>query len=234
MCKFFSLVSDGAGKAYYFDYSVRKRIIAGELKYETDSHTSIADYYGFKGKDEDMLNKYEFNPLTKEFKIDSMPNKDDSTLIKEFCFNLDFKTIVPELIIKPIIHSLRDVVAGEVTDREIELLKQWASVGGSVWSSVWGSVGDSVGGSVWSSVWASVGGYVWGSVWDSVRGYVSSFFNLQKWKYTEHEEGKNPFQSCIDLWESGFVPSFDGKTWRLHAGKNAKIVYETIDGEGME
>jgi hypothetical protein len=207
MCKFFSLVSDGAGKAYYFDYSVRKRIIAGELKYETDSHTSIADYYGFKGKDEDMLNKYEYNPLTKEFKIDSMPNKDDSTLIKEFCFNLDFKTIVPELIIKPIIHSLRDVVAGEVTDREIELLKQWASVGGSVWSSVWGSVGG------------------------SVRGYVSSFFNLQKWKYTEHEEGKNPFQSCIDLWESGFVPSFDGKTWRLHAGKNAKIVYEAIDGE---
>jgi hypothetical protein len=33
------------------------------------------------------------------------------------------------------------------------------------------------------------------------------------------------------LWESGFVPSFDGKTWRLHAGKNAKIVYEAIDGE---
>jgi hypothetical protein len=22
------------------------------------------------------------------------------------------------------------------------------------------------------------------------------------------------------------VPSYDGKTWRLHTGKNAKIVYE--------
>jgi hypothetical protein len=232
MCKFFSVVSDGAGKAYYFDYSVRKRIIAGELTYETDSHTSIADSYGFKGNDEDMLNKYEYNPLTKEFKIDGMPNKDDSKIVHEFCKNLDFKTIVPELVIKPIIHSLRDVFAGEVTDREIELLKQWGSVRdsvrGSVRGLVWDSVRDSVGGSVWDSVWDSVGGLVWASV----GGYISSFFNLQKWKYTEHEEGKNPFQSCIDLWESGFVPSFDGKTWRLHAGKNAKIVYEAIDGEG--
>ena len=36
-------------------------------------------------------------------------------------------------------------------------------------------------------------------------------------------------QSGIDLWEAGLVPSFDGKAWRLHAGKNAKIVYEMED-----
>ena len=37
---------------------------------------------------------------------------------------------------------------------------------------------------------------------------------------------ENPFQPAIDLWEAGFVPSFDGKVWRLYAGKDAQIVYE--------
>jgi len=61
--------------------------------------------------------------------------------------------------------------------------------------------------------WASV----WDSVWASVRAYVSSLFpNIREWKYINHEVGVNPFQSCIDLWKSGFVPSFDGKVWRLH------------------
>ena len=60
MCNFFSLVSDGKGKIMYFDYKIRKQIIAGKSNYEnTDSHTSIADYYGYKGSGEDTLNKYE-------------------------------------------------------------------------------------------------------------------------------------------------------------------------------
>jgi len=28
------------------------------------------------------------------------------------------------------------------------------------------------------------------------------------------------------LWNDGLVPSNDGKTWRLHTGKDAKIIYE--------
>ena len=122
----------------------------------------------------------------------------------------------------------------KVTDKEIELLKNWASVRASVrasvWDSAWASVGDSVWASVGASVWDSVGASVWASVgdsvWDSVWAYVSSLFTIRKWKYIDHEKGKNPFQSSIDLWNSGFVPSHDGKTWRLHSGKNAKIVYE--------
>ncbi len=36
---------------------------------------------------------------------------------------------------------------------------------------------------------------------------------------------------AIDLWHRGFVPSFDGTTWRLHSGKNADIVYSIADKE---
>lgn len=95
----------------------------------------------------------------------------------------------------------------------------WASVRNSVWASVWASVGD--------SIWASVMNSVWASVWDSVGAYISSLFpNITNWKHVDHPEGENPFQSCITLWRAGLVPSFDGKTWRLHSGEDTKIVYE--------
>ena len=31
---------------------------------------------------------------------------------------------------------------------------------------------------------------------------------------------------AVKLWEAGLVPSFDGKVWRLHTGKDAQVVYE--------
>ena len=112
------------------------------------------------------------------------------------------------------------------TEKDIDLLKEWASVWASVgdsvwdsvWASVWASVGDSVGDSVGASVWASVGDSVWASVGASVGAYVGSLFNI--WN------GDYKFQAAADLWTRGFVPSFNGTTWRLHSGKKAKIVYE--------
>ena len=56
---------------------------------------------------------------------------------------------------------------------------------------------------------------------------ISSYFPcIKKWEYIEQEEGFNPFQSAIDLWDRGFIPSFDGTAWRLHSGKKVDIVYE--------
>ena len=104
------------------------------------------------------------------------------------------------------IHPFK-IKADPVTEKEIELLKKWASV----WDSVWASIKDSV----WASVWASVG------------AYISSLFpGIKKWKLSDHPEDENPFQSCIDLWHKGFVPNFDGKVWRLYAGEKAEVVWE--------
>ncbi len=268
MCKFFSLISDGTGKVYYFDAAVRKQIIAGTLKdrrgnvYETtDSHSSIASYYKLI---DDHCNKWEYNPLTGLLERDQINTVDDFDAVNDFCKALDFKTVVPELIIHPIIHPFRDVSVHEVAEKDIVNLRQWASVresvGESVWASVWASVRESVRESVWASVWASVresvrasvresvrasvGDSVWASVresvgesvWasvresvgDSVGAYISSYFDLQQWKYIDHAPGENPYQPLIDLWNRGFVPSYGGKTWRLHQGKDAKIVYEWV------
>jgi len=111
------------------------------------------------------------------------------------------------------------IKADETLDKE-GLLRVWASVRASVRASVWDSVGDSV----WDSVGASVGDSVGDSVWASVWAYIGSLFhNIKTWKYTDR---KNPWASLRKLWIGGYVPSFDGKTWRLHAGVKAKIVFE--------
>ena len=117
------------------------------------------------------------------------------------------------------------ILASEITEEDKKRLKVWASVGASVWASVCDSV--------WASVGASVGDSVWASVWNSVRASVgasisSLFPNIKQWKYIQHKEGINPFQSGIDLWKKGLIPSFDGKTWRLQGGKSAHILYEMI------
>ena len=243
MCKFFSLTSDGRGEIRYFDWAQRKRILDGELDYGPDSHTSINDFYGYKGELEDCRNKYEYNPITGVFTVDAIHGKDDRQEVEKKVRALDFSLIVPQLVIKPIKNSLLvERKHPEPNAEEISLLKRWdsvgASVGDSVWdsvrASVWASVRASVEASVWASVRASVEASVGASVGDSVGAsvwaYTTSFFSLDEWQLNGKIVRENPFQPAIDLWEAGLVPSFDGKVWRLHAGKKAQIVYEMQEG----
>jgi len=149
------------------------------------------------------------------------------------------------IVRKPIVRPFSVKPPKKITKKQLAALKQWASVRASVrasvgasvrasvWDSVWASVRasvrDSVRDSVWASVRASVGASVGASVRDSVWAYTGSFFVLPRkaWRYTEKIEGDSyPFESACYLWESGLVPSFDGKKWRLHAGEDAKIVWE--------
>jgi hypothetical protein len=121
------------------------------------------------------------------------------------------------------IHPFKLVPPKKITEKHLALLKQVASVWASVWASVGASVRASVGDSVGASVWASVGASVW--------AYMGSLFPIAEWKYIDYSNpiftrGKYPFQPFVDLWKMGLVPSFDGKTWRLHGGKDAKILWE--------
>ena len=148
--------------------------------------------------DEDRCNKYEFNPLTNKFEIDMINSeRNDSEAAEKWAKRLDFKTVIEPLIVKPIVHPFELPEVTEVTAEHIQWLREWASVRASVWNSVGASVRDSVGA--------------------SVASYVSTFFAID----CEYD-----FSSAVKLWEAGLVPSFDGRTWRLHTGKNAKIVYE--------
>ena len=201
MCQFFSFCTDEYGKKYYFDWEYRKKHLKDD-PCPNDSHTGIAKEFN---KIEDKLNKFEYNPLTKEFMVDQINCVDNRIQAEAWVKKLDFGLIVPQLIIKPIVNPLLLSKVTKVTKEQIKLLKNWSSVRNSVWDSVR------------DSVWDSVRNSVWDSVWDSVLAYISSFFDI-KYKYG--------FSSAIQLWESGLIPSFDGKTWRLRSGKKADIIYE--------
>ncbi|HPL70864.1 MAG TPA: hypothetical protein PLM50_02395 [Rectinema sp.] len=220
MCKFFSFVGDGYGNYLYADWNLRKT----RLRANWDSHTTILTHFKVPPKMQDRWSKYEYNPFTKEFTVDQGIERHDHEAAENWVRHLNFKSVVEPLVIKKIRNPLTGK-AKNVSEQEIALLDQWIKVWNSVEASVWDSVWDSVGLPVWDSVrdsvWGSVRDSVWKSfiatVWASVWAYSSSFFKI---KY-EHD-----FSSAVKLWNSGFVPSFDGETWRLHSGKNAEIVYE--------
>jgi len=142
----------------------------------------------------------------------------------------------------------------EITEEHIKLLKVWASVWDSVRASVWDSVGDSVGASVWDSVGTSVWDSVWASVWDSVRASVWDSVGASVWDSVGASVRASvwdsvgayigyifqpvvpgwetyPYQCAVDLWKQGLIPSYDGKTWRLHGGQDAKILWEQEEGK---
>jgi len=239
MCKFFSFVTDPINhpaEYYYFDWEYRKAHMEED---GADSHSHICARFKL---DEDVCNKYEYNPLTKAFTVDQInSNRDDSEAAEKWANRQDFKTIVEPLIIKPIVNPFELPVVERVTDEQIDWLKSWDpvwnsvrnsagnsvrnSVGNSVRNSVWDAVGDVVWASVWEVVWASVWDVDWDAVRVSVWAYFSSFFAI---------EYKFDFSSAVKLWEAGLVPSFDGTTWRLHTGKDAKIIYEWTPEEREE
>ena len=153
------------------------------------------------------------------------------------------------LVRKPIVHPFKAKPPKEITEEHLVLLREWDSVRASVRA----SVGDSVRASVGDSARASAGAFAGASEWDSVRAsarasvgdsvkasvgdsvgdsvwaYYGSFFILSRndWKYTEKiKTDQYPFLSVVTLWEMGLVPSFDGKKWRLHGGKDAKVLWE--------
>ncbi len=149
---------------------------------------------------------YEACFLVHPFKVEPMPLEDAKKLLQEW---------------KKVWASVRASVGASVMASVMD--SAWASVRASVMDSVGASVMDSV----WDSVWNSVSASVWDSVGASVWAYISSLFpNIKKWKYVSHEDGVNPFKSCIDLWKGGYVPNFDGKTWRLHTKDG--IVWEDV------
>jgi hypothetical protein len=240
MCQFFSFCSDEFGKKYYFDWEQRVKMKHNGV----DSHDHIIAEYKLKDSE---INCFEFNPLTKKFETDKINTIDNRIQAEEWVNKVDFKKIVEPLIVKPVVNPFKGR-AKKPAPEQIQLLKDWASVWDSVRASVRASVWDlvraSVRASVWDSVWASVRASVWDSVralvgasvwasvrdsvrdsvldsvgdsvWASVGAYISSFLDIQ-YKYD--------FTPAIKLWEAGFVPSLDGKTWQLHSGKSAKIVY---------
>ena len=82
MCKFMSCVSNGQGVVKFFTIQdIAEQMAIGNPKtYSWNSHTSICQFHNIKSKEEDLWNKWEYDPITKILTPDSRPVgvKDDS------------------------------------------------------------------------------------------------------------------------------------------------------------
>jgi len=255
MCNFFSFVTNPVNhpaEYYYFDWEYRKAHLNDD---GVDSHSHICAYYLLnedrcnkyefnpltKAFTVDQINSNRDDSEAAE----KWANRQD---FKEIVEPLIIKPIVKPFEL-PKVEQVTDEQIGWLKEWASVWASAWDSVGDAVWNSVWDSVWDSVEDVVWASVWEvvgasvgdAVGNSVWASVWTSVRAsvkasdwdtvweavgasvgasvtaYISSFFDI---------DYKFDFSSAVKLWEAGLVPSFDGTTWRLHSGKDAKIIYE--------
>ncbi len=132
MCNFFSFCTmpDSTSDFYYFDWQMRQADKAG-----ADSHSHICAHFRI---DEDKCNKYEYNPLTGVFTVDMRnAEKDDKARAEKWVKQLDWKTIVEPLIIKPIQNPFDLPKVETPTDQQIGWLKEWIVVWASVWVSVY-------------------------------------------------------------------------------------------------
>jgi len=98
------------------------------------------------------------------------------------------------------------------------------TLGGIYTSRLWSSVSSTVLSSVQHCVLSNMGDAVRLSLIDALYAYIGSlFYNIRHWYYTDIYD---PWCSLRELWVSGYVPSFDGKTWRLRCGPDADVVLE--------
>lgn len=246
MCNFLSLVSNGkvgtdAGKLMYFNWNMRKKCIDEKIDYDPDSHTSIADYFGYRGVQEDILNKYEFNPLTRIFRRDQINTTNDSSAVHCKCLELDFKDIVPSLVVKKIINPFQ-IETQNVTTRQKELLNNWINSKYNtretirtlvlvsvikytrknmwddmlecLWDDMWDSMRDNMRANMRECVWDSMRANMLASMW----AYIGSFI----------KESPYRFQPCVDLWEQGLVPVFANGIWFLYRNRKGKVIADSI------
>ena len=228
MCKAFSCIVDVGAKVTW--------------KFGVDSHTDLQKMAGFKDHTSDPslmeFARVEITPDNGSYlKPDNWSLRVDESIQpawfgvkhKEASFAAHMKWLAKLnkiLIHKEIVHPF-EITPPAIEKEHIKWLKEWDSVGDSVRASVWDREWASVRASVWDSVRASA----WDSVRASVGAYTGGFFIIPVWKGVKHPRGKYPFAPCVQLWEAGLVPSFDGKTWRLHGGKKATILFEITKEE---
>lgn len=242
MCSFFSLVTSPdlfPNKKFYLNWEFRR-----DNPFENpDSHSIICRTFSLP---EDRSNKYEYNPLTGKFKADGInADVDDSLQVESWCKVLDFKTVNPYLIVKPVVNvaTLPEVI--EITKEHLKLLEDWkkaytafcsslefAATSDAVFSKTFRLVQDSKKDSRWCTVWNLIQETVSEEVNYSARHlpdvlrsaflrakyfYCTSFFDI--------EYGYN-FSPVVKLWEAGLFTYFDGRVWRIYSGKNTKLLYK--------
>ena len=208
MCQFFSFVSDGQGKVYYFNYKQRQEI----KDREHDSHTSIADYYGFKGEKEDLLNKWEYNPFSKKLTKDRIVVKEEYPKIEKWISELDFKEIVPNIHFDKSFTNPLTQTKKEIELDDLILLRRYVEL----WDQLW----DQLGCQLRDQLWDQLGCQLWDQLRDQIYSFGTSFISDFKFKDEKQEE---LVETILELWARGLIPFYDKANKEAYLFGNKKV-----------
>lgn len=240
MCNFFSFITvpEYAGrKKWYFNSAQRQthKITLDGF----DSHDHIIHHYEFV---DSQCNKYEYNPFTQMFKVDTINcGIDDSASAEDWVRGLDFKTIIKELNVKPLFYR-PEVPTTNPDESHIQWLREYymtvrhigtTDVDFFIKKKIQESVGD---------VWFSINdraitlyiNYIRSSYVEYHRYLGFNYVNLQSLDYygaaylagffnLDYEIDLSP---CTKLMDQGLFPAYDAKDLYLFSGPDARIVYK--------
>lgn len=252
MSKFFSFLSDGNGNYFYADNSIRSK----EKSEDVDSFAWLADFFKKNKKEDRLnsyeFNPFRkvLTPkkivFEENFKtVEKWCNEIDW---KKIIPEIIIKDIVNPFSLSKKIPDEKDIECLKEWSLSCNSLKYKNNV------HVDDDLADYVNNSVCRNF--DFTKTLWIHVVDSVRmsvyAYYSSFFDVKikeksekgdkwvtvkiggglvKFKITPidvktKQDVSHNFSSLTTLWNKGLVPSFDGKTWRLHSGEKAEVVWE--------
>lgn len=97
MCKFFSFLTDGDHRMYYFSEEQRRNKVKFRDKEGVpsyDSHTCIARFYGLN---EDDWSKGEYNPFTDKLTLDQQNTEWDEGKVRGMLEKVDWNSLCGDL-----------------------------------------------------------------------------------------------------------------------------------------
>ena len=237
MSNFFSFAWDGKDKFLYADYKIRKELIKNKSDDDPDSFKWLMTYFCIKQSKQKKWSFCNFDPITKKFDILVKIDNHNYQIAENWVKNINFKYIVPELIIKNIIDPLNNCIK-PLPNEYIILLKEWSNIDRFAYISSYNYIMKYVGKYIYNyindCIWSYCGNhimnaicfsvppcmmnsYLYNSMVNSLVVYGASFFDI---KYNFD------FSPLLKLYNAGFVPSFDGVKWRLHSGLEGTIIFE--------
>jgi len=139
--------------------------------------------------------------------------------------DLNFKSIVPELIIKPIINPYKIDPPKDLTEAK-KLLKEWISI----WELIgpWENFCLSNATLIDTSIWDFISYTIWKFLGGRDIASSNNFYNLPIWIYCfsflDLDKHKNNFSAFTKLWGTGLVPCLDNKGhWYLASKSGIKL-----------
>lgn len=143
MAYFYSFISCN-NKFFFPDYNIRQEML--KMNLHPDGHPSIVEYYKRKGllanirNIEDKVNKFEYDVKTDKLFVSYINGKDNREEAYKVVKLLDFKSIEPRLIVKPIDYIQNKQVLSEwliLNDlKTYNKLRNfiWHNIGDSIWN----------------------------------------------------------------------------------------------------